>query len=125
MGVVHYQLTLRCFAQGGDHQVGLAGLQIGDPIGADHGNQLDRRAQLAADIVGHVNVQALRCHVFADKTVGRVVGRTRDPVFFGFGDGLQRVLRVGGQAGAQQGGGHKAQGKAAGQKSHGKTPGVD
>jgi hypothetical protein len=77
-GEVDHLLALGVLAQRGDDQVGLLGLQVGDAVGAGHRHQLDLHAQLGGDVVGHVDVQALRLEVGADEAVGRKVGRDGD-----------------------------------------------
>lgn len=82
------------------------GLQVGDPVGAGHRQQLDLHAHLGGDVVGHVDVQALRFEVDADKAIRRKVCRDGDFDQLGFLNVVQRRLGVTGTGQSQEAGGH-------------------
>jgi hypothetical protein len=73
---------------------------------------------LAGDVVGHVDVQALRLEVGADEAIGREVGGDRDLDFLCLEDVVQGGLRLDAGGGQQAG-----QGQAEGEVSfvHGRT----
>ena len=70
------------------------GLQVGDAIGAGHGNQFDLDAKLGTDQVGHVDIEPLGLQVNADKTVGRIIGRNGNADLVRFEHPVKRALCV-------------------------------
>ncbi len=90
--VVDHFFALGGFPQRRNGEIGLMRLQIGDPVRRGDRNQLQPGAQLLGDIGGHVDIQAARRHVGADKTVRRVVGRHRHANHFARHDRAQYIL---------------------------------
>ena len=56
-------------------KVDLAGLQVGNAVGAGHGNQFDGDAKVFGDGLGHINVIADRGHVRANAAEWREILR--------------------------------------------------
>ena len=93
-GEVDDLLALRVFAQGGDDQIGLFGLQVGNAVGTGNGQKLDGHAQFLGNVVGGVDVQALGLQIGAYKTIRRKVHRNGDIDFFRFHHIIQSSLGI-------------------------------
>jgi hypothetical protein len=120
-GEVDDLLALRVLAEGGDDQVRLARLQVRDAVGAGDRRQFHGDAQLAGDVVRHVDVQALRLQVRADEAVRREIGRDRDRDLLALHDVVQRGLRLR-AAGREHGEEGQAQREVAFARCHKRAP---
>ncbi|MNT29284.1 hypothetical protein D3C72_1650160 [compost metagenome] len=120
---VDHLLALDVLAERGDHEVGLARLQVGDAVGAGHRHQLDLHAELGGDELCHLDVEALRLHVAIDRAIRRVVGGHGDLDGPGLEHVVECVLRLGGAGGGQQGDAGQRESEATGcGEGHSRAP---
>jgi hypothetical protein len=91
VGEVDHLLALGILAEAGDDDVGLVGLQIGNPIGAGDRDDLGLQPERGGDQVAHVDVVALRLEIEPGGAERREILRYRDLDDLRRHHGIERV----------------------------------